>query len=1442
MKTKILIPGALLALLCATTQAQLPMTDNTAPPDWLYYQQAYLPGAVVEGNDTIGSPDTNDAYAGIIAGYSGNNDQYTYVSYGDRASLAQSFTTGSSPLGYALHSFTFQQVQGTNGGGWLNNGTYFLLANGDNVKVRVGSITGGPLGTKYTTILETNATYTGTTYNGGSTTYALGIYFKFDLSGANITLAANTTYFVEMMTTAGSLGNDHLELNNTDTNPISGTFPPIYLNGQALVGNTGNDLDRTGTFGTVANGGEFAFVASLTAVGAPTVVATANPSSAAAGQSFKVTATITQGVGTVTNVTVDLSGIAGSSAATLVRSNTANVYTNTFTVPNASPLGTNYLMEIATQNTQPLVGAARVAFIVFSASAPAIVNDVTPVSQTTLYVGEGILFSATFSGAPPISYQWQTSLDANTYTDIPGATNTTYTIPAVALTNAGYYQLQASNAYGTTVAFGGNALVYLNVVTGPPFPTYLWSAPIPFSGLNADQILTNFPGTKVAGALVGKNGGNPIIVTNSTADSPIVFAGAGAWATLSGGAGYFTGANTNLTGNANFNTCLNDAYDNNTPLITMSGLVLNEQYQVQLFGLDNRSSQTPAINARLVNYQDPNNVNDKAQNIAMSDNVYMLATFTATNTVMTIQENTLNTSSGNFNCLVLRAVGWFPPPYITSAPANVNGFLGTSSSLSGSAAGDPTIPNPAISYQWQAGPTNGPFTNLVAGNKYAITTTPTNTTLTISNLTAADGLPVYLLTAHNSGGYTTSRLAFVYAQAAPVPPAPGSYGAYALSNNPIGYWHLNETNDPSTGLLQAYDFTGNGNNGTYQAGAQNGYNGIMGPTNYPGFAANQGALFVNGNSSDVIAIPPLNTPVTGYNATIALWIDPLNAENTYRGIFYDRNSNTYGMEFGPSQSGGMPGLGYDWNNDGTWSYDPQLYMPVNTWEFAVVVIESNKATLYLDYLDPSTGKPVLKSAVNYTTATAGLIESFATGTTWIGGDPGNGNTITAYIADVALYNTNLSSSQVMQMFAAAVGVQGFPGLISLQPPANLTNYAGFTVQISSATGGNTPLTNQWKLNSTNLVDGNYGGAIVSGSQSPVLTIANVTTNFQGVFNLTVSNSLGGTVSSNAYLTVLTPVAPVGAVLVGQWLAGAQNFKDVSGYSPAGTHDGILEGGASYYFTNDVPPNAAPGNMSLRLNGNTAIAIANSSTLDAGYTNTYDVAISNQMTVTFWAKGWPGGWNPFVSKNGDSGSPNAGWDLRNDGNNNVSPCWTIRGNGGTVALGTAVYGNSEDLAATSISYNPDGKWHFYAGTYDVTAGQRMLYVDGALVAYTTGNGQYNTAPYAHVVIGGIDHSPGNSFTAYFTGLIYDVRIYGTALGPDNQAYVGQSTLPPPPTIGSSRFIPGVGGNPGQYVVSWFGGRLLEATNIAGPWVTNAVQTSPITNNATKPVDFFQVVSP
>ena len=240
-----------------------------------------------------------------------------------------------------------------------------------------------------------------------------------------------------------------------------------------------------------------------------------------------------------------------------------------------------------------------------------------------------------------------------------------------------------------------------------------------------------------------------------------------------------------------------------------------------------------------------------------------------------------------------------------------------------------------------------------------------------------------------------------------------------------------------------------------------------------------------------------------------------------------------------------------------------------------------------------------------------------------------------------------------------------------------------------------------------------------------------------------------------------PPAPPPPVPVGEWLAGAANLTDVSGYSPAGTHDGFdAAGTGGYWFTNDVPPGQT--GVALYLNGTTAIAISNSSTLDASYTNTFDDTIHNAMTVAFWAKGWPGSWNPFVSKNGYSSSSVSGWTIRNDGNNNVSPCFTMRSPGGTIQVGTAVYGNSDDMAATSLTYGNDGKWHYYVGTYNSQTGFRKLIVDGALVAEESGNGAYNLAPAEHLVIGGIDNSPGNGFGDYYRGLIYDVRIYSAAL--------------------------------------------------------------------------------
>ena len=422
---------------------------------------------------------------------------------------------------------------------------------------------------------------------------------------------------------------------------------------------------------------------------------------------------------------------------------------------------------------------------------------------------------------------------------------------------------------------------------------------------------------------------------------------------------------------------------------------------------------------------------------------------------------------------------------------------------------------------------------------------------------------------------------------------------------------------------------------------------------------------------------------------------------------------------------------------------------------------------------------------------------------------------TSSMYDVRFYNYDLTASQVLALLP--------PPYISLQPFQSRNTYVGVTTYIgATVTTFGKATTNQWQLNGTNLVDGPFGGAIISGAtSSSTLTIANMTTNLAGVYCLVVAYAGGQTISSNSTITVLQPGPIPTTNLVGAWLTGATNLADFSGYQPAGTHDGYGvtndgTAGSNFVFTNDVPPGTT--GHSLWLLGNTGIAISNSCALDASYTNTFDDTINtNGMTVAFWAKGIPGGWNPWVSKYGESGQ---GWQLRV--NNGGIPCWTMRGPGG------------DDM--TSTLGNNDGGWHNYAGTYDPIAGVRNLYVDGMLAATESGQGALNAATSSHLAVGARD-SGGNSFGSYFTGEIYGVRIYDAAL---TEAQVNYQLLPTAVSAPVFSSPPVLNGN--QLVVTWTGGSLLQATNITGPWTPTGA-TSPFTNNVTThPQMFYRVSNP
>jgi hypothetical protein len=407
---------------------------------------------------------------------------------------------------------------------------------------------------------------------------------------------------------------------------------------------------------------------------------------------------------------------------------------------------------------------------------------------------------------------------------------------------------------------------------------------------------------------------------------------------------------------------------------------------------------------------------------------------------------------------------------------------------------------------------------------------------------------------------------------------------------------------------------------------------------------------------------------------------------------------------------------------------------------------------------------------------------------------------------------------------------------------------GETAQFSVATTvGTPPFTYQWQFNGIGMTNGVY----VSGVTTPSLTLNEVTLGEAGSYQVVVINAYGSITSSNATLTVLP--APSGR-LVGHWLVGATNYADVSGYRPAGTHDGFLVGSTNAWFTNDVPPIATGGQSlcfpivitSTYTNADTGLAISNSSTLETNYVDTFDDDITNEFTVMFWAKGAPAAWswNPWVSKYGDGGQ---GWQLRTggaNGNNNGGPvpCWTVRGNEGSgiLTLGAgpswSATGDQEDLHAAFsgvgsevVYYGCDNDWHCYAGTFDGLLGTRNLYIDGTLRAQVVNVGAYTLSPSSYLMIGGKD-SGGDVFGNFENFEIYDVRIYNDVL--TQSAVRNASGLKPSLNMNLS------GANT---VLNWSWGTLLGATNLTGPWLPVST-TTPYTNSMTDRQHFFRVSNP
>jgi len=395
------------------------------------------------------------------------------------------------------------------------------------------------------------------------------------------------------------------------------------------------------------------------------------------------------------------------------------------------------------QENLPYSGNGNINALVIRALGVIVAPTITtPPSSVTIDQGLATTFTVGASGTAPLTYRWQRGvIGSGVFTNMPanvrysGLTSPTLTITNLAPGDAADYQVIVANTAGS-VTSTPPATLTVQVAT----PQFVWS--VPASITTADATL-NQAGTIVGAAVFGPTPAI-VVLTNGTS---VDFRTNASVATATG-AGVTTGAFSGNTGNAVFNSVLNEFnYDNGPKTITLNSLVAGQQYSVQLFALDDRAG----VNTRSANFQDPADAYDFSGTFFMPDNAYTIGTFTASGSSVSLQENLFG-SGGNINALVVRRLSGLPlAPQITTPPKSAAVFAGSTAQFTVGAIGT------ALTYQWQSAAIgSGLFGNVSNSGTVSGATTAQ---LTIANTVSANAADFRVIVSNGSGSVTSSPAA-----------------------------------------------------------------------------------------------------------------------------------------------------------------------------------------------------------------------------------------------------------------------------------------------------------------------------------------------------------------------------------------------------------------------------------------------------------------------------------------------------------------------------------------------------------------------------------------------------------------------------------------------------------------------------------------------------------
>ena len=174
-------------------------------------------------------------------------------------------------------------------------------------------------------------------------------------------------------------------------------------------------------------------------------------------------------------------------------------------------------------------------------ATPVAPSFLTNPANATVLGGTSQSFTVTVNGTSPLSYQWEKSTDGVTFVPVAGATNATYTIPAVSLSDEGYYHVTVTNVAGSATSTAAQLVVNqpltitaqpvgvaLNLgdsttlsvtAVGKPAPTYQWY-------LNGTLIAGATNSTYTIASAAAANAGIYTVVASNMAGDSVTSSGA----------------------------------------------------------------------------------------------------------------------------------------------------------------------------------------------------------------------------------------------------------------------------------------------------------------------------------------------------------------------------------------------------------------------------------------------------------------------------------------------------------------------------------------------------------------------------------------------------------------------------------------------------------------------------------------------------------------------------------------------------------------------------------------------------------------------------------------------------------------------------------------------------------------------------------------------------